>query len=368
MAPTMLNSPLRLGQLDLKHRVVLAPLTRYRADDDHVPLDIVREYYAQRASVPGTLLVSEGTFITARAGGMNNVPGIWNDAQIQQWKTITNAVHARGSYIFCQLWALGRAAQPEVLAKEGYEVISSGNVPMADTSPVPRSLSKEEVRDWIEDYATAARNAIAAGFDGVEIHGANGYLCDQFLQDTSNNRADEWGGSVENRSRFGLEVAKAVSAAIGPERTGYRISPWSTFQGMRMQDLQPQFTHLAEHLRPLGLAYLHVVEPRISGSNTVDGDQEDHAFLLEAYGRDRPIILAGGFTADSAESMILQHSSYQIAIAFGRHFIANPDLPFRLVKGIALKQYDRTTFYTPKSPIGYVDLPFSKEFVAETPA
>ncbi|KAL3486074.1 hypothetical protein BJX62DRAFT_242315 [Aspergillus germanicus] len=368
MALPSITSPLRVGKLNLKHRVVLAPLTRYRADDDHVPLDIVREYYAQRASVPGTLLVSEGTFISARAGGMNNVPGIWNEAQIQQWKTITDAVHARGSYIFCQLWALGRAAQPEVLAKDGYEVISSGNIPMADDSTTPRPLSKQEIQNWVEDYATAARNAIAAGFDGVEIHGANGYLCDQFLQDTCNNRDDEWGGSVESRSRFGLDVARAVSAAVGPDRTGYRISPWSTFQGMRMQDLQTQFTHFVGQLRPLGLAYLHVVEPRISGSATVEGDQEDHEFLLKAYGSDRPIILAGGFSADSAEKMIQAHSSYKIAIGFGRHFIANPDLPFRLTKGIALNQYDRTTFYTPKSPIGYVDLPFSEEFVASSVA
>jgi NADPH2 dehydrogenase len=297
---------------------------------------------------------------------MNNVPGIWNEAQIQQWKTITDAVHARGSYIFCQLWALGRAAQPEVLAKDGYEVISSGNIPMTEDSIAPRPLSREEIQSWVEDYATAARNAIAAGFDGVEIHGANGYLCDQFLQDTCNNRDDEWGGSVENRSRFGLEVAKAVSAAVGSDRTGYRISPWSTFQEMRMQDLQTQFTHLVGQLRPLGLAYLHVVEPRISGSATVEGDQEDHEFLLKAYGSDRPIILAGGFSADSAERMIQAYSSYKIAIGFGRHFIANPDLPFRLAKGIPLRDYDRTTFYTPKSPIGYVDLPFSEEFAAHS--
>jgi NADPH2 dehydrogenase len=297
---------------------------------------------------------------------MNNVPGIWNEAQIQQWKAITDAVHARGSYIFCQLWALGRAAQPEVLAKDGYEVISSGNIPMTEDSIAPRPLSREEIQSWVEDYATAARNAIAAGFDGVEIHGANGYLCDQFLQDTCNNRDDEWGGSVENRSRFGLEVAKAVSAAVGSDRTGYRISPWSTFQGMRMQDLQTQFTHLVGQLRPLELAYLHVVEPRISGSATVEGDQEDHEFLLKAYGSDRPIILAGGFSADSAERMIQAHSSYKIVIGFGRHFIANPDLPFRLAKGIPLRDYDRTTFYTPKSPIGYVDLPFSEEFAAHS--
>lgn len=357
-----LTSPLRIGELDVKHRVVMAPLTRNRADDDHVPLDISREYYGQRASVPGTLLVSEGTFISARAGGTNNVPGIWSEAQIQQWKPITDAVHARDSYIFCQLWALGRAANPEVLAKDGNEVISSGNLPITETSAIPRPLSEEEIRSWIADYATAARNAITAGFDGVEIHGANGYLCDQFLQDTCNNRDDQWGGSVENRSRFGMEVANAVSAAVGAHRTGYRISPWSSFQGMRMQNLQPQFSHLVENLRTLNLAYLHVLEPRISGSTTVEGDHEEHDFLLDAYGSGRVIILAGGFTAESAEQTIKAYKPHEIAIAFGRHFVANPDLPFRLAKCIALNQYQRATFYTPKSPIGYIDYPFSKEF------
>lgn len=361
-----LASPLRIGRLDLGHRVVMAPLTRCRADDEHVPLAVVCEYYAQRARIPGTLLISEGTFISARAGGMNNIPGIWNEAQIRRWKTVTDAVHARGSYIFCQLWALGRAADRDILAKDGSEVISSGDIPMAHTSATPRPLSEEEIWEWIGDYATAAKNAISAGFDGVEIHGANGYLCDQFLQDTCNNRVDQWGDSVQNRSRFGLEVAKAVSAAVGSHRTGYRISPWSTFQGMRMQDLQPQFTHLVENLRLMDLAYLHVVEPRISGAVTVEAEEEDRNFLLEAYGSDGVVILAGGFTAESAERTIQACEPSQIAIAFGRHFLSNPDLPVRLTKGIKLNQYDRPTFYTPKSPMGYVDYPFSEVFISGT--
>ncbi|KAL4876847.1 hypothetical protein BJY04DRAFT_138850 [Aspergillus karnatakaensis] len=362
MAFPHLTSPVKVGPLELQHRVVMAPLTRNRADDNHVHLDIAREYYAQRASVPGTLLISEGTFISARAGGTNNVPGIWSQAQIEQWKKVTDAVHARGSYIFCQLWALGRAANAEVLAKNGYEVTSSGDISISETSACPRPLSEEEIGSWIEDYATAAKNAISAGFDGVEIHGANGYLCDQFLQDTCNNRTDRWGGSVENRSRFGIEVAKAVSAAVGADRTGYRISPWSTFQGMRMENLQPQFTHLVKNLSSLNLAYLHIVEPRISGSTTVEAAHEDHDFLLNAYGKDGVVILAGGFTAESADRTIKDSQPHNIAIAFGRNFVANPDLPLRLAKGIALNAYDRATFYTPKSPVGYIDYPFSEEF------
>lgn len=361
-----LISPLRIGKLDLKHRVVMAPLTRIRADEDHVPLDIAREYYSQRASVPGTLLISEGTFISARAGGRDHVPGIWSEAQIKQWKTITDAVHDHGSFIFCQLWALGRAAEPDDLGKHGYSVVSSGNIPMTESSPVPKPIGEDEISAWTDDYARAAKNAIAAGFDGVEIHGANGYLVDQFLQDTANNRDDQWGGNVENRSRFGLEVAKAVADAVGPERTGYRISPWSTFQGMRMKGLNQQFTHFVQGLRKLNVAYLHVVEPRISGSLTVEAEDEDDSFVFDAFGNSGTIILAGGFTADSAEKRIKSRPTHHVAIAFGRHFLANPDLPFRLSRGLPLNQYDRKTFYTPKSPVGYVDYPFSPEFAAES--
>ncbi|KAJ5683448.1 NADPH dehydrogenase [Penicillium macrosclerotiorum] len=358
-----LNSPLRIGLLDLKHRVVMAPMTRNRADDHHVPLDMVREYYAQRASTPGTLLISEGTFISERAGGMENVPGIWNNDQITQWKTVTDAVHAKGSYIYCQLWALGRAARIPVITQEGHEVISSSDVPMSDSIAIPRPLTEEEILGWIEDYARAAQNAIAAGFDGVEIHGANGYLCDQFLQDTCNKRTDRWGGSIENRSRFGFEVAKAVAAAVGPERTGYRISPWSHFQDMRMDDLEPQFEHLAHQLNQLGLAYLHVVEPRISGGRTVVAADEDSTFLFEAF-KNGAIILAGGFTAKSAETVLLKHPDANVAIGFGRQFLANPDLPFRIAKGLNFNAYDRGSFYTPKSPVGFTDYPFSSEYLA----
>lgn len=360
------NSPIRIGILDLKHRILLAPLTRLRADDDHVPLDLAREYYGQRAAVPGTLLITEGTLITARAGGMDNVPGIWNDEQIKQWKTVTDAVHSKGSYIYCQLWALGRAAFPESLAKTGDDVISSGNIPMSDESPIPRSLNEDEIWDWINDYVRAAKNAIAAGFDGVEIHGANGYLPDQFTQDTANNRTDQWGGSVKNRSRFGLEVARAVSGAIGAERTGYRISPWSTFQGMRMKDFPQQFTDLVHGLSNLKLAYLHVVEPRISGGQTIeDSIDQDDRFLFDEFGNSGTIILAGGFTVESADKRIKSQPNHSIAIAFGRHFLANPDLPFRLSEGLALNKYDRATFYTPKLPKGYVDYPFSPEFSSQ---
>jgi len=227
-----LFEPLKVGSLELAHRVVMAPLTRFRADDRHIPLPFVKRYYEQRASVPGTLLITEATFITPQAGGYNNVPGIWSTEQIQAWKEVTDAVHAKGSYIFCQLWALGRVAVPDNLRKEGFKLVSSSPTPVSSEHEIPEELSEEEIQQYIVDYTQAAKNAIEAGFDGVELHGANGYLVDQFLQDTCNARTDRWGGNVENRSRFHLEITKSLVKAIGAERVGVRLSPYSTFQGM----------------------------------------------------------------------------------------------------------------------------------------
>lgn len=190
-----LFSPLQVGNNSLEHRIIMAPLTRFRADEMHVQLDFAQEYYAQRASVPGTMLVTEATFISPRASGYPNVPGIYNKAQIAAWKKITDAVHAKGSFIWCQLWALGRAAKGDVLRKEsGDRVLSSSAISIGEGRSIPEAMTEEEIWGFISDYATAARNAIEAGFDGVEIHGANGYLVDQFTQDTCNHRTDEWGG------------------------------------------------------------------------------------------------------------------------------------------------------------------------------
>lgn len=237
---TKLFQPTRVGKLTLNHRVILAPLTRFRATDSHVPTDLMVDYYAQRASVPGTLLVTEATYIAARAGGMDNVPGIWSPEQIQGWKKVTEAVHSRGSHIFLQIWALGRAAFTEVITATDsvsnpggpYLYISASDVQLSDRTIPPRALTDAEIWEYVALYAQAAKNAVfGAGFDGVEIHGAHGYLIDQFIQDVSNKRSDEWGGSIEKRSRFPLEVIKAVVNAVGEERTAIRMSPFSTFQG-----------------------------------------------------------------------------------------------------------------------------------------
>ncbi|KAK7433306.1 hypothetical protein QQZ08_000245 [Neonectria magnoliae] len=353
-----LMSPLRIGRCGLKHRVIMAPMTRLRASDEHVPQDMMLEYYAQRASVPGTLLITEAAFISAKSRGRDeNAPGIYTRGQIQGWKRITDEVHKRGSYIFMQLWHVGRAARQHALDKAGLEMVSSSNIPISDEHPTPRPMTTQEIWECIKSFADAAKNAIDAGFDGVELHGANGYLIDQFIQDTSNRRTDEWGGSIENRSRFCLEVATAVCAAIGPDRTAIRLSPFSPFQGMRMRDPVPQFTHLVSNLRDLGLAYLHLIEPRVSGNaDQATDDTETLDFALEAWQKAGPVILAGGYTLQKAnEALGTFLKDQDAAFAFGRQFISNPDLPFRLANDIALARYDRDTFYKVKSPDGYTD-------------
>ncbi|KAK1234325.1 hypothetical protein PQX77_002464 [Marasmius sp. AFHP31] len=232
---SQLFQPMKLGELNLSHRVVLAPLSRFRADVDHVPLvPVVKEYYSQRGSQPGTLLITEATFIHARAGGLPNVPGIWSDAQISAWKEIVDTVHQKGSYIHLQLWAPGRAGDPEQLRSEdpSYAYISASDVPMSGRTESPRPLTTDEIKEFVQYYAEAAKNAVyKAGFDGVEIHGANGFLIEQFLKETTNRRTDSYGGTLENRVRFALEVVDAVVKVVGPRRTGLRLSPWNTFNG-----------------------------------------------------------------------------------------------------------------------------------------
>ena len=365
-----LFKPITLGAgLKLAHRVVMAPLTRIRADQSHVHTDLAVKYYAQRASEPGSLLITEATFITNQAGGGDNVPGIWNQAQIDAWKRVTDAVHEKGSFIVLQLWAVGRAAEMPVLEREGraHDFVSSSAVPMQEGAPVPRPLEENEIQQYIKDFGQAAKNAITAGFDGVEIHGANGYLIDQFIQDTVNHREDAWGGNVENRSRFALEIAKTVIDAVGADKVGIRLSPFSSFQGMKMADPVPQFSHLIHGLKELKLAYIHLVEPRVSGYMPVEVTTESINFALDIWGKTSPVFLAGGFDRDSAIRVSEEHPDNDILVVFGRLYIANPDLPFRIQKNVALNAYDRSTFYVPESEKGYIDYPFSKEWTEAHP-
>ncbi|KAK7754382.1 hypothetical protein SLS62_003675 [Diatrype stigma] len=350
---TKLFTPLAIGSTTLGHRLVMAPLTRF-------------QHYEQRACVPGTLLITEATLISARGAGSSNVPGIWSEAQVAGWRRVTDAVHAKGCKIYCQVWHQGRAGSVEHLAKYGGRLLSSSAVPLSPDGETPAEMSEQDIQDVIEDFVTAAKNAIAAGFDGVEIHGANGYLLDQFLQDTCNKRTDRWGGSIENRSRLHIEVTKAIIGAIGADKTGIRLSPYSDFQEMLMEDPDPTFRYLTEQLKVLGLAYLHLVEARISGNVDAGcGGERTVRWMVELWANVSPVLIAGGFTAESAKTAVDEtYKDYDVAIVFGRYFVSNPDLVFRIQSGVPLDKYDRTTFYIPKSPVGYIDIPFSQQFQA----
>ncbi|KAH7868847.1 FMN-linked oxidoreductase [Lentinula edodes] len=375
-----LFNPIQIGPYLLQHRVVLAPLTRMRCTKDNVPQEVMVEYYGQRASTWGTLLVSEATFISQKAGLYSHAPGIWNESQIEGWKkaSVTEAVHEKGSFIFLQLWALGRAADVEALraANSEYPFVSASDIPIpGGEGPEikPRPLSKDEIKEYVKFYATAAHNAVhKAGFDGVEIHGANGYLIDQFLQDVSNHRVDEYGGSVENRCRFALEVTRAIVDAVGEERTGIRIGPWVPFQGMGMVNPKPTFTYLVSQLKVLypRFAYLHVIEPGISGGAYVEASPSLSNDFLRDIWLPRPLITAGKYNRETAFK-VAEEASIRLPagaekdsggelVAFGKLFIANPDLPTRLKEDSPLNNYDRATFYIPgdMSGRGYTDYPF----------
>lgn len=372
MASSSQNSrlfqPIQIGRHTLSNRIALAPLTRFRVDDNHVPnVELVKEYYAQRASYKGTLLISEATFISPRASGFKNAPGIWNDEQVAAWKQVVDAVHGAGGIIYLQLWALGRVARRSVKTKEATGPVE-GASPIQENkgSGVPKEMTEEDIQQYIQDYAQAAHNAVyGAGFDGVEIHGANGYLVDQFTQLNSNTRSDSWGGSVENRSRFALEVSRAVADAVGADRTAIRLSPYGTYQGMRMDDPVPQFTYLIQELKKLQLSYLHITEPRIAGINDADTDASILPFI-DLWGGTSPVVVAGGYKADSAKATAEgQYVHADVLFAFGRYFIANPDLVYRVKHGIELSPYNHHTFYTVQDPVGYVDYPFSDAWKRE---
>ncbi|KAJ6482686.1 hypothetical protein C8R45DRAFT_830697 [Mycena sanguinolenta] len=376
MTASKLFQPISLGNVLLKHRIVMAPLTRFRADEKHVPLSHVQEYYTQRASAPGTLLITEATFIAPRAGGIPNAPGIWSEEQIAAWKQITDSVHAQGSFIYSQLWALGRAARPSHLNAEDPSLpyVSASDIPLRgrqETEIRPRPLSVEEIHEYVQLYATAASNAVEkAGFDGVEIHGASGYLVDQFLQDISNVRTDEYGGSPENRSRFALEVIDAVVSAVGPKKTGIRLGPWDTYQNMGMKDPKPTFAYLVSQIleRHPELAYIHVVEPRIRDGldlRPVIPEGWSNDFLRDIWvspTSERRLISAGGYNRSLALEFAENKNDI---IAFGRPFISNPDLPYRLLQDIPLVENldGRTWWYGPSTldPTGYTGYHFVAE-------
>ncbi|KAH8894748.1 FMN-linked oxidoreductase [Thozetella sp. PMI_491] len=368
MAESRLFKPLKIGNIEVKHRLAMSPMTRLRATEDRIPTPMMKEYYSQRASVPGTLILTEGTFISSACGGFPNGPGIWSNEQVKAWREITDEVHRKGCYIFCQLFGMGRAATADVSEKEGFPILGPSAIAF-EGGAMPREMTIEEIKQVVRDFAHAAKNAILAGFDGIECHVANGYLLDQFIQDVSNQRTDEYGGSIEGRSRLVKEVIEALVEAIGADRVGLRLSPWSTFQGMRMADPIPQHVDVIKIARQANLAYLHLVESRIAGANDYNkyGDSDRLDFAYELW--DRPLLIAGGYTPEEAARLVnVERPEKDIVVMIGRYFISNPDLVYRIKQGIKLSAYNRETFYTKQSSLGYLDYPFSKEYLASVSA
>ncbi|KAH8982222.1 hypothetical protein EDB92DRAFT_2117892 [Lactarius akahatsu] len=351
-----LFQPIQVGNTNLQHRVVLAPMKRARADERYVLGELGLEYYKQRTSISGTLAITEGAVIAPQAGGDANVPGIWSDEQIAAWKLITDAVHANGSFIYLQLWSLGRVADGDILRKDGdYEVVGASAIPL-EGHETPRPLTVAEIKEYVQLYATAAENAVLkAGFDGVEIQSNGGLLLDQFLQTVSNTRTDEYGGSLENRLRFVLEVTEAVVKVVGANKVGIRISPYLTARGMGMPDPIPTFAELVTSIRDSypDFAYLHVIEiTDIVGPVT----RPSTKFLRDIWG-DRPYIANGGYERDTAIEVVEKEGGL---VAFARYFISNPDLPRRLKENIELALSDPTTWWT-QGAEGYIDYPFAPE-------
>ncbi|KAM0260266.1 hypothetical protein ACHAQJ_002830 [Trichoderma viride] len=371
-ANTVLFCPLKIGNGTISSRVVMAPMARLRNSRRHVPIvPMVPTYFAERASYPGTLVISEMTIISPRACGYPHPPGIWTNEQVAAWKAVTAAVHAQGSRIYLQIGALGRVAHPRVL-EEDVALFDLPKDSVRKEHPTPAKLTTEEIKALIKDFATAARRAVFdAEFDGVEVHGGYGYLVDQFIQDTANQRTDCYGGSAENRSRFAVEVMCAVVDAVGPERCAIRISPWCSWQGMRMHDPMPQFIYLIQQLRNLKLSYLHLVEPFVaqhtSSAESLFGDSND--ILIRLWGKTSPVILIHGFDATSACEAIERYIGVaDIAVAIGAPFMSNLDLIYRIQKGIPLVPPDRSKSHSVMDPDGYITYSFSDKWRAEQDA
>ena len=365
MARTTLFTPVQIGAITLKHRVVMPPLSRLRAQwPSGVPSDLNLEYYSQRAS-DGGLIFTEATAISATGRGYRGAPGIYSDEQVAGWKRVTDAVHAKGGRMFVQLWHAGRTTH---IATTGEEPVTASVDPSywADpemlvvtpdgfSQPSPhRALETAEIAAVIEQYRAAAANAKRAGFDGVELMAANGHLIDQFLQDNSNKRTDRYGGSIENRARLLFEAAEALISVWGADRVGVRLAPSGTFNGMADSDPRTLFRYVAERLNDLKLAYLHIIEPRIKGGDLIAEGMGPVAAQELGQIFKGPILAAGGFEPDTAEAAVANRVAS--LIAFGRQFIANPDLPKRIELGLPLNRYDRSTFYGFDAR-GYTDYP-----------
>ncbi|XP_047064277.1 12-oxophytodienoate reductase 1-like [Lolium rigidum] len=366
-----LLTPHKLGQFDLSHRVVLAPLTRCRSYGS-VPQPHAALYYSQRAT-KGGLLISEATDVSVTAKGYPETPGIWTQEQVEAWKPIVDAVHRKGALFFCQIWHVGRVSTNDY-QPDGQAPISSTDkqiTPEPDgrhdaeggvVYSKPRRLQIDEIPAIIDDFRRAARNAIEAGFDGVEIHGAHGYLLEQFMKDSCNDRTDEYGGSLENRCRFAVEVIDAVVREVGAERVGIRLSPFVDYMDCYESDPHVLGAYMVQQLnKHQGFLYCHMVEPRMA---IVDGRRQIlHGLLPFRKAFNGTFIAAGGY--DREEGNMVVANGYADLIAYGRLFLANPDLPTRFELGVPLNKYDRSTFYTQDPVVGYTDYPFHDGSTAE---
>jgi 2,4-dienoyl-CoA reductase-like NADH-dependent reductase (Old Yellow Enzyme family) len=346
---TTLFDPIQIGDLQLNNRIIMAPLTRCRADEGRVPNALMAEYYVQRASAG--LIISEATAVTPMGVGYPDTPGIWSDTQVRGWSNITKAVHAAGGKIVLQLWHVGRISDPLYLNGE-LPVAPSAIQPAGHVSLVrpikdfvtPRALATEEVADIVEAYRLGAENAKAAGFDGVEIHGANGYLLDQFLQSSTNQRTDRYGGSLENRARLLLEVTDAAVEVWGAGRVGVHLSPRADLHDMGDANRAETFTYVAQELGKRGIAFICAREQ--------EADDSLSPSLKEAFGG--VFIANERFTKDQANAWLAEGKAD--AVAFGVPFIANPDLPARLAQDAELNAPHPETFYS-QGAVGYIDYP-----------
>jgi len=352
-----LFSEYQVGTIQLKNRIVMAPMTRSRAIDG-TPNELMVQYYGQRANAG--LIITEGTAPSANGSGYPRIPGLWRDDQVNGWQKVTAAVHDQGGLIFAQLMHVGRIAHPANMADDA-EILAPSAITAAGEMftdlqgarphPEPREMTAEDIAAAVEEYTQAARNAIRAGFDGVELHGANGYLIDQFLNPGTNQRTDSYGGTVKNRARFAVEVARSVSDAIGASRVGIRLSPGGAFNDVAVYEgWEDAFTEIARLLGHLDLAYLHIVDHSSMGAPTV-GD-EIKARMRKAF--DGTLILSGGYDQQSATAALAANQGD--LIAFGRPYIANPDLLARFTSGAPLAAASPDTFYTPGDQ-GYTDYP-----------
>src|SRR6201991_2299415 len=368
MSHTSLFSPLQVGPYRLSHRVVMAPLTRMRAERlSFAPRPLNAEYYGQRTTAGG-LIIAEASPVAATGRGNPATPGIYSDQQVEGWRKVVEAVHAKGGTIFLQLWHVGRVSHSSLqpggvlpVAPSAVPITGEGMLAMTahgkpEPYETPRALETHEIADVIEAFRIGARNAMAAGFDGVEIHGANGYLLEQFLQSHTNLRTDHYGGSIANRARLLLEIVDAAIGVWGADRVAVRLSPYGVANGSGEADPMPLYSHVIRALDALGLAYLHFIEPRSSGAGRAEVNHQNVPSAMVLF---RPLwrgtlITAGGFTGETANAAIAD--GHADAIAFGRIFISNPDLPRRLSEDFPLTPYSRATFYGGEAA-GYTDYP-----------